>query len=158
LRVNDFAEIEEEFIRRVHSMVWCNVATVDSKQRPRSRILHPIWEGSTGWIGTHRDSHKSKHLGHNQYVSLAYITEIMKPVYVDCTAEWVEDLGQKRRIWDLFKNTPPPLGYDPAIDFVSPDHERFGLLKLTPWRIAIVSFPAESHEQGQRIWRRSELD
>ena len=89
-------------------------------------------------------------------MSLAYITDINKPVYVDCVAEWIEDLDQKQRIWDLFKNTPPPLGYDPAPDFVSPGYEKFGLLKLTPWRIALVSFPAPSHEEGQRIWRRRE--
>jgi hypothetical protein len=153
MEVMHFSEIEEEFIQRVHTMVWCNVATIDSQQRPRSRILHPIWEGSTGWIATHRNSYKSQHLGYNPYVSLAYITDIMKPVYADCTTVWIDDLAQKQRIWDLFKNTPPPLGFDPALDFVSPDHENFGLLKLTPWRIALVTFPAESHEVGQRIWR-----
>jgi hypothetical protein len=58
MEVRSFAEIEEGFIRRVHTMVWCNMATVDGKQRPRSRIVHPIWEGQTGWIGTHRTSHK----------------------------------------------------------------------------------------------------
>jgi uncharacterized pyridoxamine 5'-phosphate oxidase family protein len=157
MEVADFSEIEEEFISRVHTMVWCNVATVDSRQRPRSRLLHPIWERSTGWIATHRDSYKHKHLAHNPYVSLAYITDAMKPVYVDARAEWVDDIAQKQRIWDLFKNAPPPLGFDPAHDFVSPDHENFGLLRLTPWRIALVSFPAESHYLGQRIWRpRSE--
>jgi hypothetical protein len=153
MEVRDFSEIEEEFINRVHTMVWCNVATVDSRQRPRSRILHPIWEGSTGWVTTHRNSYKHTHLAHNPYVSLAYIMEVMKPVYVDCTAAWVDDIEQKRRVWELFKNAPPPLGFDPAHDFVSPDHENFGLLKLTPWRIALVSFPAESHYAGQRIWR-----
>jgi len=154
VEVSHFSEIEEEFIQRAHKMVWCNAATVDSKQRPRSRILHPIWEGSTGWIATHRHSFKSKHLGHNPYVSLAYITEVTKPVYVDCTAEWVEDMAQKHRIWTLFKNTPPPLGFDPATDWPSADHESFGLLKLTPWRIALVTFPAASHDVGQRIWRK----
>ncbi len=29
-------------------IVWCSVATVDDDDRPRSRILHPIWE----WDGT----------------------------------------------------------------------------------------------------------
>ena len=156
MKVEHFSDMEEEFLRRVHMMVWCNVATVDHRQRPRSRLLHPIWEGSTGWIATHRNSYKSKHLAHNPHVSLAYITDINKPVYVDCVAEWVEELGQKQRIWDLFQNTAPPLGYDPALDFVSPEHEKFGLLKLIPWRIALVSFPAPSHEEGQRIWRRRE--
>jgi uncharacterized pyridoxamine 5'-phosphate oxidase family protein len=152
--IPDFADIEPEFLQRVRTMVWCSAATVDSRGRPRSRILHPIWEGSTGWIGTHRNSYKHKHLDHNPYMSLAYITEIMKPVYVDVETSWVDDLADKQRIWNLFADTPPPLGYDPAPDFISPDHANFGLLKLTPWRIAVVTFPAPSHQEGQKIWRR----
>jgi general stress protein 26 len=156
MEIADFAEIEEEFIRRAHAMIWCNAATVDSRQRPRSRILHPYWEGSTAWVTTHRNSYKQKNLAHNPYISLAYITDVMNPVYADCKAEWVEDLEVKTRVWNLFKNTPPPLGFDPAQDFFSPDHPTFGLLKLTPWRIALVNFPAPSHELGQRIWHRKE--
>lgn len=154
MEVADFSEIEAEFLERVHTMVWCSVATVDTRQRPRSRVLHPIWEGATGWIGTHRNSHKARHLAQNPYVSLAYITDIHKPVYADCIAEWVDDLDQKKRIWELFRTTPPPLGYDPASTFVSADHDNFGLLKLTPWRIDLVSFPAESFEEGTKVWRR----
>jgi hypothetical protein len=151
--VTDFSEIEAEFIQRVHDGV---VQRGDGRQpaAPPFRILHPIWEGATGWIGTHRNSHKARHLAKNPYVSLAYITDIHKPVYVDCTAEWVDDLAQKQRIWDLFKTTPPPLGYDPASEFISVDHENFGLLKLTPWRIDLVSFPAASFETGTWVWRR----
>ena len=156
MEVKDFSEIEEEFIQRVHTMVWCNAATVDSRQRPRSRILHPMWERSTGWVTTHRNSYKSKNLERNPHISLAYTTDIMKPVYVDCIATWVDDMTEKSRVWALFKNTPPPLGFDPAIDFVSADHDNFGLLKFTPWRIALVSFPAPSHDVGQRIWRNRE--
>lgn len=152
MKISNFSTIETEFIERVHKMVWCNVATIDKQQRPRSRILHPIWEGSTGWIGTHRDSHKSQHLAHNPHMSLAYISDVMNPVYVDCTAEWIDDLDQKKRIWDLFKNAPEPLGYDPAHDFISPDHENFGLLKLTPWRIDLVNFPAPSFAEGTKVW------
>jgi len=156
LNIADFSEIEAEFIQRVHTMVWCNVATVDSRNRPRSRVLHPIWEGSTGWITTHRSSHKARHLERNPYVSLAYIANIHTPVYADCKAEWVDDLDEKHRIWELFKSTPPPLGYDPALEFGSPEHEDFGLLKLTPWRIDLVSFPAPSFEEGTKVWRRKE--
>ena len=88
MEVTNFSEIEAEFIQRVHSIVWCTVATVDDRQRPRSRILHPMWEGATGWIATHRNSYKSKHLAHNPYISLTYFNpaDVMKPVYVDCTA------------------------------------------------------------------------
>lgn len=153
MEIANFADIEAEFVRRAHTTVWCNMATVDSCQRPRSRIVHPIWEGRTGWIGTHRTSYKHKHLLTNPYISLAYIADVMNPVYVDCTAEWVEDLAEKQRIWNLFLNAPPPLGYDPASTFGNCNHPDFGVLKLTPWRIALVSFPAPSHEEGQRIWR-----
>lgn len=154
MEVVDFAEIEADFIRRVHTMVWCSAATVDSRGRPRSRILHPIWQGATGWVGTHRHSYKQRNLLKSPFMSLAYITDIMRPVYVDVAAEWVDDLEQKRRIWDLFATTSPPLGYDPAPDFIRPDHENFGVLKLAPWRIALVTFPARSHHDGQRIWRQ----
>ena len=119
MEVTDFSEIEDEFIRRVHTMIWCNVATVDRLQRPRSRILHPIWEGGTGWIATHLNSYKRTHLIHNPYVSLGYITDIHKPVYVDCTAAWVKEPRSKSAYLGFVQNSPP-LGYDPAIDLCSP--------------------------------------
>ena len=146
--VQSFAEIEEEFIARVHTVVWCNVATVDQQGRPRSRVLHPIWEGTTGWIGTYRDSFKAQHLAHNPHVSLAYVGDVAKPVYAECVATWADDPAQKQHVWDLFAQAPHPLGYDPTPLFVIPDHARFGVLKLTPWRIELVQFPAEP-----RVWR-----
>jgi general stress protein 26 len=159
LRVAHFSDIEAEFTRRVHSVVWCSVATVDARGRPRSRILHPIWEGPTGWILTHRRSHKSRHIERNPYVSLAYVdvSDIMRPVYADCAAGWVDDPAQKRRIWDMFTAAPPPLGYDPTSTFGSPDLDTTGLLRLTPWRIAMVSFPAPSHEEGEMVWLNEEV-
>ena len=97
---------------------------------PRSRILHPIWEGNTGWIGTHRNSYKAKHLAHNPHMSLAYIMDAFKPVYVECVAEWDDSLEQKRRVWDLFKYGPAPVGYDPTDTFISPEHENFGMSEV----------------------------
>lgn len=154
MHIHDFSQIETEFISRVHTMVWCNAATVDQNQRPRSRILHPIWEGATGWIGTHRNSYKSHHLEHNPYLSLAYIANVMNPVYVDCKAEWIDDMAEKVRIWELFKAAPEPLGYDPAMIFERVDHENFGLLKLTPWRIDLVTFPSPSMDEGTKVWKQ----
>jgi general stress protein 26 len=153
MRVTDFAGIETEFIQRTHSIVWCSVATIDGKGRPRSRILHPIWERSTGWIATSRNSLKAKHLARNPHVSLAYVADITKPVYVDCTAEWVDDQAVKQRVWDPYKQAPPPLGYDPAPFWGSPDSPNFGLLKLTPWRIDLATFPPPSYEEAYRVWQ-----
>lgn len=54
--MNELAAVAPAFVEMAHSIVWATVATVDSRGRPRSRILHPIWEwdGShlAGWIGT----------------------------------------------------------------------------------------------------------
>jgi general stress protein 26 len=146
--VASFADIEAEFMERVGKMVWCNMATVDPRGRPRSRIVHPIWEGTTGWIGTRRHSFKDKQLAANPHVSLGYVSDVAKPVYAECLAEWVDDLVGKQRAWDHFLATPPPLGYDPAPIFKAVDDPDFGVLKLTPWRIALVNFPEPS-----RVWR-----
>jgi len=151
-----FDDIGAEFNARVARIVWCTVSTVDAKGRPRSRILHPIWEGSTGWIATGRNSHKAKHLARNPYVSLSYWDQQHQQIYADCKAEWVDDLAERRRIWDLYKNTPPPLGYDPAIIPVwkdGPESPEFGILKLTPWRIELYAINQMATGQEPSVWR-----
>lgn len=147
LEVTSFSNIEAEFIERVHRMVWCNVATIDSNGRPRSRILHTIWEGPVGWIATRRHSLKTKHLAHNPYISLAYIADVAKPVYVDCKAEWADDLAQKQKVWNMFKDASPPLGYDPAPIFERVDHPNYGVLRLIPWRIELGNV-----YEGSKVW------
>jgi general stress protein 26 len=151
MEISSFSEIEAEFIERVHSIVWCSVATVDTKNRVRSRILHTIWEGSTGWAATRPDSLKARHLAHNPYVSLAYVADVYKPVYADCTAEWIDDPATKQRIWDMFASAPPPLGYDPGLFFGSVDGPGYGLLKLTPWRIELMD--VTNQEAPRKVWR-----
>jgi hypothetical protein len=148
IEIQSFAEIEAEFIERVHRVVWCSAATVDSKNRPRSRVWHTYWEGQVGWIATRRQTLKTQHFARNPYVSLGYVGEVFRPVYVDCAVQWADDLADKERVWNLFKNAPPPLGYDPAPIFISPDHENFGILKLTPWRIELATPP-----EHRKVWR-----
>jgi uncharacterized pyridoxamine 5'-phosphate oxidase family protein len=132
-----FDEIADEFVRRAHSVVWCNVATVDPLGRPRSRILHPYWEGRTGWIATRPTQLKLRHLAANANVSLAYCGDPVKPVYVDGVATWIDDLATRRRVWNLFRDATPPLGYDPGTIFASPEDAGFGLLRITPRRIEL---------------------
>jgi general stress protein 26 len=152
--ITSFAEIEAEFQRRVQRTAWATVATVDRKGRPRTRILHPIWEGSTGWIATGRTSHKAKHLAANPHVSISYWDPQHEQIHIDAKAEWADGTDDKRRIWDLYKHTPPPLGYDPAIIWSdgagSPD---YGLLKLTPWRLELWSLSDMITGAQPRIWR-----
>ncbi len=66
----------------------------------------PIWDGPIGWVISWPASHKAKHLAHNPAVSLAYIADKAKPVYVDGVAEWVDAVEEKRRIWELPCDNP----------------------------------------------------
>ena len=150
-RYDSFAEIEADFIDRVHSLVLCNCATVDTRGRPRSRILHPIWEGATGWVTTQKNTLKLKHLAQNPFVSLAYLGEPFKPVYVECQAAWVDDLATRQRIWQWLRNTPEPLGFDPALTWGDVEGPNNGLLRLSPWRIELNDYAAEPAQT--QIWR-----
>jgi general stress protein 26 len=148
-RVKSFADIAEAFVARAHQMVWCNVATVDRRGRPRSRLLHAIWDGESGWIVTRRDCPKTREIAHDPHVSVAYVGDITKPVYADCLAETLDDPATKARVWELFRAAPPPLGYDPEEFFGKADDPEFGVIKLTPWRVEVTNWPV-----GSSVWRR----
>lgn len=151
MKVQGFTELAPEFTKRVQQMVWCSAATVDAQGRPRSRILHPIWEGSVGWITTRRHSFKEGHLAQTPYLSLAYVADAAKPVYADCHAEWMDDVNEKRRIWDLIAATPAPVGFDPAPIYGSAEDPGFGLLRLSPWRIEVATPPGETYVWHARL-------
>jgi hypothetical protein len=149
--LDDFAEIEPTFRERVDRMVWCAVATVDTHGRPSTRLLHPNWEGQVGWICTHRNSIKRLHLARSPYVSMAYVSDVVHPVYVEAIAAWEEDPAERRRVWEMFKLTPEPIGFDPEPTFVSPDHENFGLLRIEPWKITLATLAGDPWQQ---VWLR----
>lgn len=153
MTVQSFAEIEEEFLRRVAKTVWCSVATIDTKGRTRSRILHPIWEGPVGWIATGRDSLKAKHIEANPHISLTYWDPGHEQVIVDCKAHWEDSQDEKVRLWDLFKSTPEPLGYDLAGFFQSVDNPGYGLMKLTPWRVELWSLADLASGRAAKVWK-----
>jgi general stress protein 26 len=148
--VTNFSDLEEEFIARAHAIVWCNVATVDALNRPRSRVLHPIWEGQAGWIATGRNSPKGKHLSHSPFVSLAYVADPLKPIYVECHAAWDDTPATKAHIWQLFGKVPPPLGYDLAAFFGNVDNPAYGVLRLTPWRVELANL---FEPQQVKVWK-----
>ena len=144
-----FTDIQAEFMTRVSQAVYCIMATVDRQNRPRTRVMHPIWEGSTGWVISWPQSHKAKHLAENPHVSLAYLHDRAKPVYVECVAEWIDDPVEKQRVWTLHQTIPPPLGFDPQPHYGTIDHPYYGILRFTPWRIELGNLGGES-----LIWRK----
>jgi general stress protein 26 len=151
MRVTSFAEIEAEFLSRVHRAVWCNVATVDTQGRPRSRVLHTIWEGPTGWTATHRHSPKARDLERNPFVSLAYIADVVYPVYVEAEAHWDDTAEGRQHVWDLFLHAPPPLGYDPASIYGSVETANYGVLRITPYRIELGNVSGSG--ERRLVWR-----
>ena len=150
--VDNFSAIEVEFHRRISKIVWCNFTTIDRSNRPRSRMLHPIWEGHEGWIATGRHSFKARHLDHNPFVSLTYWDPDHEQVHAECKAEWVGDAESKQQVWDLYADTAPPLGYDLKLFWPDPSAEDYGVLKLTPWRIELSSL---TEMQNPQVWRQT---
>ncbi len=146
-----FADIEALLQERITQMVWCNMATVDRRNRMRSRIVQPLWQGPIAWIASRRNGLKAKHIAHNPFVSLAYIGDNIRPVYIDGSVEWVDDVATKHAVWQLGLTTPDPLGFDFTPLYQSPDNPNFGVLKLVPWRIEIGNMVGAKH-----IWHATE--
>ena len=96
----------EAFVEMAHRIVWATVATVDDRDRPRSRILHPVWQwdGSSlvGWIATSPTPIKRAHLSCSPYALVTYWTESHDTCTADCRVEWVLDDEHRQWVWDLF--------------------------------------------------------
>jgi hypothetical protein len=144
--MKELSEVAPAFVQMAHSIVWASVATVDTKGRPRSRILHPIWEWDgkqlIGWIGTGPTPTKRAHLEASPFVSVNYWSPSHDTCVAECSAAWSFDDQTRTRIWDLFASTPPPLGYNPSAipAWTSPTSDAFAVLRLEPWRLRV--FPS----------------
>ncbi len=139
-----FNEIAPAFVEMAHNIVWCTAATVDAKGRPRSRVLHPLWqwdgETLTGWIATGPTATKLAHLEASPHVSCNYWAASQDTCVAECRAEWAFDSETKQMVWDLFLNGPPPVGYDPAMipAWENAESPGFAALKLDPWRLRVM--------------------
>ena len=153
MEVTSFEEIAPEFQARVARIAWATVATVGADGAPRTRILHPIWEGPIGWIATSAGSFKIRQLRHEPRISLTYWDAEQDNVHIEATATEAPDPADRRRIWDLFVTTPPPLGYDPALFWPAPTDPAFALLRLAPTRIELSGLRHRAAGHPPLIWR-----
>ena len=149
--MTDLAAIAPSFVEMAHRIVWATVATTDTAGRPRSRILHPLWEwdGSSlvGWIGTSPTPVKRAHLERTPYVSVSYWAPDHDTCVADCRVEWFLDDATRERVWRAFEEAPAPVGYDPAIIPAwrdGPRGEGFAALRLEPYRLRV--FPGSGGE------------
>ena len=148
-------EVAPAFVEMANRMVYCTLATVDRRGRPRTRMVHTLWEWDgtslVGWVGSVVTPLKRAHLERTPYVSCSYWdgVEAYDTCSAECHAELLLDDASRRAGWERFKSVPPPLGYDPAIipqwkD--GPTSPRWGVLRLQPWRLRV--FPGEFARSG----------
>ncbi len=153
--MNTFEETAPAFVAMAHRIVWCSAATVDGSGRPRSRILHPLWEWDgaslVGWIATGPTPTKRAHLTAHPYISLNYWAPSQDTCVAECRAAWAFDDETRTRIWNLFANAPAPVGYNPAIvpAWTSPTVAAFAVLRLEPWRLRVFPGSVLMGQGGQ---------
>lgn len=153
-----FAAFEEDFLRFTAEIVWCTVTMVDTRGRPRSRMLRPIFQlrdgRPVGWVVTSKTPVKAAHLAANPHVACSYWNPSQNTIFIDCVASWVEDEAGKRHVWDLFMTTPPPLGYDlSGYGAAGPYSPLFNPLRLDPWRVGILRGEEFPGNFTPRLWR-----
>ena len=75
-------------------------------------------------------------------------------------ASWGIDDETKRRIWDLFKNAPAPVGYDLSIVPVwdSPTASAYAVLRLEPWRLRVMPGTVMTQQVGEALtWQEASV-
>lgn len=167
--VATLATVAPAFVEMANRMVYCTLATVDRRGRPRSRMVHAMWEWDgtslVGWVGSLVTPMKRAHLDRNPYVSCNFWdgVEAYDTCTAECRAELLLDARGRREGWERFKSTPPPLGYDPATIpqwAAGPDSPAWGVLRLRPWHLRV--FPGEFARSGGTrrqilTWQEGEL-
>jgi hypothetical protein len=160
--VSSFAALADDFLRITADTVFCTATTVDEQGRPRNRMLHPIFvvrdDRPLGWALTGRTPLKTRHLAANPHMACSYWTPAHDTVFIDCTTAWVEDDDEKREVYDLFRDTPTPLGWGPEGMAGWGDEQWrspiFTPLRLEPWRVQIMR--GEEYPRGEltgQVWR-----
>ena len=158
--MSDYRKVAEAFIAMAHKIVWCTAATDDAQGRPRSRVLHPIWEmvddQLVGWIATGPTPIKQAHLEASPYISCNYWAADQDTCVAECKASWIFDAEGKQAVWDKFVNGPAPVGYDPAIipGWDNASSEAFAGLRLEPWRLRVMPGAVMMGGEGETlVWQ-----
>ncbi len=153
--MSELSQIAPAFVEMAHRIVWCTAATVDAKGRPRSRILHPIWrwdgERLEGWVATEATPIKRSHLDASPHISLNYWNPAQDTCVAECRASWAFDDETRTMVWELFRNGPEPVGYDPAMIPIwdGPTSERFAALRVDPWRLRVFPGTMLLEQRGE---------
>ena len=155
--MSELAKTAPAFVEMAHQIVWASVATVDKNGRPRSRVLHPIWQWDgqqlVGWIATGPTAVKRAHLAHSPHMSINYWTATQDTCVAECKASWAFDDETRTMFWNLFLNAPEPVGYDPKIipAWTSPTVDAFAAVRLEPWRLRVMPGTVMAGQGGELL-------
>jgi hypothetical protein len=142
--MDELKVVAPAFVEMAHHIVWCSAATIDQSGRPRSRVLHPVWDwdGTSlrGVIATSPLSPKRADLDAHPFISLNYWANSHDTCLAECSAAWKLDDESRAEGWDRIRNAPAPVGYDPSIipGWDSPTALAFGILEVVPWRLRVM--------------------
>ncbi|WP_431040885.1 pyridoxamine 5'-phosphate oxidase family protein [Streptomyces sp. P1-3] len=155
-RTHDFSEVQNTFFHYIREIKYATMVTVDRRNRPRARVLLPVWEivdgRPVGWLAAYRTPVKTAHLAHNPHTTYAYWSPRQNALFVDSVSTWAEDEESRRHAWDLYlRGGPPGVGYDPVHYWRGgPDDPQYHVIRIDPWRVQLV----RSTDLGSTIWRR----
>jgi hypothetical protein len=160
----ELADVAPAFVEMAHRIVWASVATVGPDERPRTRILHPIWEWDSaelvGWIATEPTPLQRAHLVAHPFVSVNYWAPNHDTCVAECAAELLLDLPTREATWARFAEGPAPVGYDPAMipQWDSPASDAFAVVRLEPWRLRVFPGTVLLGQGGTvRTWRGGDV-
>src|SRR5262245_44001739 len=132
----------DAFMATAERVVYCSLATVDRRGRPRSRVVHAVWErtdaGETlvGWVGSRPTPFRRAHIARTPFASCFYWVPAHDVAVAECRVSWIEDDQGRRDAWERLSATPAPMGYDPAPIWPGgPTGDDFVALRLEPRRV-----------------------
>lgn len=158
---NELHEIAPRFVAMAHGIGMAVAATAGEGGHPHTRVMQPVWawDGTrlTGYASTHADSPKVRDLQRVPFLSFTYWNPEQDTCTADCDVGFVTDDAGRAAAWELFKATPEPAGFDPAIDpaWDSPASPSFGVVRLDPTWLRVMPGTLMRTGEGEvRTWRR----
>jgi hypothetical protein len=150
----------DAFMATAERIVYCSLATVDRRGRPRSRLVHAVWErvgdGLVGWVGSRPTRLRRAHVESTPFVSCFYWDPAHDVAAAECEVTWIEDDEGCRHAWERLSAPPDPMGYDPAPIWPDgPTGDGFVALRLDPWRVQAKSAAAMAAGEPYLVWKPS---
>jgi general stress protein 26 len=115
-----------------HISGYAHLATAAPDGTPHVSLAAATLDGDLLWIGTRASSGKARNIAANRRVALMWTPAA--EVHVRGTAELVDDLDEKRRVW-----SSGIFDYDLSSFFGSPDDADFVFVRVRPQSATVLT-------------------